>query len=189
MASVCEDGQRLVFRGDKGGSGSGARTDREVLLVSSQRPLRGFITADGSRVVFLVFASKGRSSGAVDGWQARKICVDCSDIYLEARSRDKTRVLYEAGIPPRFSSSISDGREETCASASPNRLWNAGFSPDDRWITVTLKAKAVLVSRFRRSETGRYQRHTSGFASRVANTGMTSHAGRLTGPSLLHIPA
>ena len=153
--SVSEDGRRLLFRGDKGGLWiRELDTDREVLLVSSQYPVRGFITADGSRVVFMVFDKKGEilavpSTGGVP----EPFCVDCGDSFLEGWSRDKTRVLYEAGNPSEvFVLDVRSGEKRRVLHRPPNHLWNARFSPDDRWISVTLEVQGrsgVWIAPFR----------------------------------------
>ena len=138
--TVSEDGRRLVFRGDKGGLWiRELDTDCEVLLVSSQRFVRGFITADGSRVAFQVFDKKGEIFAMPStGGEPEKLCVDCSDSFLEAWSRDNTRLLYEAGNPAEvFVLDLRSGEKRRAFHRLPNSLWNAGFSPDDRWITVT----------------------------------------------------
>jgi len=138
--SVSEDGRRLVFRGDKGGLWiRELDTDREVLLVSSQRLVRGFITADGSRVAFQVFDRKGEIFAVPStGGGLERLCADCGDGFLEAWSRDKTRLLYESGNPSEvFVLDLRSGEKRRALERSPNSLWNARFSPDDRWITVT----------------------------------------------------
>ncbi len=87
----------------------------------------------------MVFDKKGEifampSTGGVP----EKLCVDCSDSFLEAWSRDNTRLLYEAGNPAEvFVLDLRSGEKRRALHRSPNSLWNAGFSPDDRWITVT----------------------------------------------------
>jgi Tol biopolymer transport system component len=139
--SVSEDGRRLVFRGDKGGLWiRELDTDREVLLVPSQHPVRGFITADGSRVAYMVpWDEKGGlfampSTGGVP----EKLCVDCGDSFLEGWSRDKTRLLHEAGNPTQvFVLDLRSGEKRRVLHRLPYHLWNARFSPDDRWISVT----------------------------------------------------
>ena len=153
--SVSEDGRRLLFRGDKGGLWiRELDTDREVLLVSSQRPVLGVITADGSRVAFMVLDKK-REILAVPstGGVPEKICVDCNDSFLEAWSRDKTRVLYEAGNPSEvFVLDLRSGEKRRVLHRPPNHLWNARFSPDDRWISVTLEVQdrsGVWIAPFR----------------------------------------
>jgi eukaryotic-like serine/threonine-protein kinase len=153
--SVSEDGRRLVFRGDKGGLWiRELDTDREVLLVSTPRPVRGFITADGSRVAFLVFDKKGEIfSVPSTGGEPEKLCVDCSDSLLEGWSRDKTRLLYEAGNPSEvFVLDIRSGEKRRVLHRLPNHLWNARFSPDDRWISVTHEVQdrsSVWIAPFR----------------------------------------
>ena len=119
--SVSEDGRRLVFRGDKGGLWiRELDTDREVLLVSSQRPVRGFITADGSRVAFMVLGQeRGNLCGAVDGWCARKTLRGLRRQLLgrlvERQNATAPRSWEsQRGFRPR--SPI--GREEACASPS-----------------------------------------------------------------------
>ena len=138
--SVSEDGRRLVFLGVN--SGLWIRqldTDGEVLLVPSQRPVGGSITADGSRVAYVMFGKNWEISAVPSsGGVSEKLCVDCGDSFLEAWSRDKTRLLYEAGNPSEvFVLDIRTGEKRRALHRSPNSLWNARFSPDDRWISVT----------------------------------------------------
>jgi Tol biopolymer transport system component/DNA-binding winged helix-turn-helix (wHTH) protein len=138
--SVSDDGRRLLFRGDKGGLWiRDFDAGREVLLASSQRPIAGSITADGSRVAYVVFEEK-REIFAVpsSGGGSEKLCAECGDSFLEAWSKDKTRLLYESGNPSEvFVLDLRSGEKRRALHRRPNNIWNARFSPDDRWISVT----------------------------------------------------
>ena len=109
--SVSEDGRRLMFRGDKGGLWiRELDTNREVLLVPSQRPLRGFITADGSRVAFMV---RGTRKGKSLRCRRRVACPNqpawtAATASWKAGRETKRDCSTKLGIPARFSSWISD---------------------------------------------------------------------------------
>ena len=70
---------------------------------------------------------------------AEKICGDCGQgwVSLEAWSRDGTRLLYENGSPSVvFEFDLRSGKKRPVLQRAPNDLWQARFSPDDRWIAV-----------------------------------------------------
>jgi eukaryotic-like serine/threonine-protein kinase len=140
--SVSEDGRHLVFRGDQSATGGlwlrDLKTESEVLLVSSRTIIFPVITADGSRVAY---ASEGKNrviyAVASSGGAPEKLCQDCGDSFLEDWSRDKTRLLYETGNPSEvFVLDLRSGEKRRALQRSPNSLWQARFSPNDRWISV-----------------------------------------------------
>jgi Tol biopolymer transport system component len=136
--SVSEDGRRLVFRGEKGGLWiRELDTDREVLLVSSQQPVIGSITADGSRVAYVIYDNNWKISAVPSsGGVPETLCVDC-DAPEIAWSRDSTRLLYASGNPSEvFVLDLRSGEKRRVLHRPPSSLWEARFSPDDRWISV-----------------------------------------------------
>jgi eukaryotic-like serine/threonine-protein kinase len=142
--SVSEDGRRLVFRSDRLATGGlwirDLETDTEVLLVSSRGAIGPVITADGSRVAY-VDAERLWSIFAVpsSGGEPEKVCGDCGDgfVYVQDWSRDKTRLLYLAGSPTEvFVLDLRSGDKRRALQRSPHSLWQAQFSPDDRWISA-----------------------------------------------------
>ena len=144
--SVSEDGRRLVFGGDRLGTGGlwvrDLETDREVLLVSSRGAISPVITADGSRVAY-VDTERQWAIFAVppSGGEPEKVCGDCGEgwAFVQGWSRDKTRLLYVAyvaGTPEVFVLDLGSGDKRRALQRSPNGLWQAQFSPDDRWISV-----------------------------------------------------
>jgi Tol biopolymer transport system component len=115
-------------------------TDREVLLVSSRGAIGPVITADGSRVGYV---DTERHSGIFavpsSGGEPEKVCGNCGDsfVYVQDWSRDKTRLLFLAGSPTElFVLHLPSGRKTRALQRSPHSLWQAKFSPDDRWISV-----------------------------------------------------
>ena len=142
--SASEDGRRLVFQSDRLATGGlwirDLEADRaEVLLVSSRGAIGPVITADGSRVAY-VDTERHWAIYAVpsSGGEAERVCADCGDgfVYLQDWSRDKTRLLYVAGTPEVFVLDLRLGDKRRALQRSPNGLWQAQFSPDDRWISV-----------------------------------------------------
>ncbi|MBA2604391.1 MAG: PD40 domain-containing protein [Acidobacteria bacterium] len=142
--SASEDGRRLVFRSDRLGIGGlwmrDLETDREDLLVSSRGAIGPVITADGSRVAY-VDAERHWAIFVVpsSGGEPEKVCGDCGDsfVFVQDWSRDKTRILYLAGSPTEvFVLHLPSGRKTRALQRSPHSLWQAKFSPDDRWISV-----------------------------------------------------
>jgi Tol biopolymer transport system component/DNA-binding winged helix-turn-helix (wHTH) protein len=141
--SVSEDGRRLVFRGDKLATGGlwlrDLDTESEVLLVSSRAARGPVITADGSRVAYWSPENGGviyavPSSGGV----SETLCTDCGDDSpVEDWSKDKTRLLFLTGNPTEvFVLDVRSGEKRRVLQRSPQYLWQAQFSPDDRWISV-----------------------------------------------------
>jgi Tol biopolymer transport system component len=142
--SASEDGRRLVFRGDKPGRGGlwmkDLETEKEDLVVSSRGAIGPVITADGSRVAYVdserhwaIFAVPSSGGGA------ERVCADCGEgfVYMQDWSRDKTRILYVAGSPTEvFVLHLPSGGKMRALQRSPHSLWQAKFSPDDRWISV-----------------------------------------------------
>ena len=145
--SASEDGRRLVFQSDRLATGGlwirDLEADRaEVLLVSSRGAISPVITADGSRVAYV---DKERQWAIFmvpsSGGEAEKVCGDCGDgwAFVQGWSRDKTRLLYVAyvaGTPEVFVLDLGSGDQRRALQRSPNGLWQAQFSPDDRWISV-----------------------------------------------------
>jgi Tol biopolymer transport system component len=142
--SVSEDGRRLVFYGENLATAGlwlrDLETGREVILVSSRGATGPVITADGSRVAYedternwAIFAVPS------SGGEPEKVCGDCGDgfVYLQDWSGDKTRLLYVAGSPTEvFVLDLRSGAKRRALQRSPQSLWQARFSPDDRWISV-----------------------------------------------------
>jgi len=148
--SASEDGRRLVFRSDRLGIGGlwmrDLETDREDLLVSSRGAIGPVITADGSRVAY-VDAERHWAIFVVpsSGGEPEKVCGDCGDsfVFVQDWSRDKTRILYLAGSPTEvFVLHLPSGRKTRALQRSPHSLWQARFSPDDRWISVLAPLEA-----------------------------------------------
>jgi Tol biopolymer transport system component len=142
--SASEDGRRLVFRSDRLATGGlwmrDLETDREDLLVSSRGAISPVITADGSRVGY-VDTERHRGIFAVPSsrGEPEKICGDCGHSFVSVQdwSRDKTRLLYLAGSPSEvFVLYLRSGRKTRALQRSPHSLFQARFSPDDRWISV-----------------------------------------------------
>jgi Tol biopolymer transport system component/DNA-binding winged helix-turn-helix (wHTH) protein len=144
--SASEDGRRLVFQSNRLATGGvwirDLETDREVLLVSSRGAISPVITADGSRVAY-VDVERQWAIFAVppSGGEAKKVCGDCGDGWASVQgwSRDKTRLLYVAyvaGTPEVFVLDLQSGDKRRALQRAPHGLWQAQFSPDDRWISV-----------------------------------------------------
>ena len=142
--SVSVDGKRLVFRGGRLGSGGiwlrELDAAREMLLVPSSAAAAPLITADGSRVGYTSFAEGGTiyTVSPLNG-VAEKICGDCGPgwVYLDAWSRDGTRLLYQNGNPSVvFEFDLRSGKKRPVLQRAPNDLYQARFSPDDKWIAV-----------------------------------------------------
>jgi Tol biopolymer transport system component len=143
--SVSEDGRRLVYWGAKLATGGlwlrDLDTESEVLLASSRAAIdHPVITADGSRVAY-VDAERHWAIFVVpsSGGEPERVCGDCSDsfVYVQDWSRDKTRLLYVAGSSNGvFVLDLRSGGKRRVLQRSPHSLWQARFSPDDRWISV-----------------------------------------------------
>jgi Tol biopolymer transport system component len=141
--SVSEDGRRLVFRGDKLGTAGlwmlDLETGREDLLVSSRGAIAPVITADGSRVAYV---DRERNWGIFavpsSGGEPERVCGDCGDgfVYVQDWSRDNNRLAYVGNPTEVVVLHLPSGRKTTALQRSPNNLWQARFSPDDRWTSV-----------------------------------------------------
>lgn len=139
--SASNDGRLLVFGGQKATT-SGVwlhdfETARETLLAPA-RLARPVITGDGSRVAYQ--AEDGRAIYAVasSGGPTEKLCVDCGQswVAIEHWSADKTRLLYETGNPSAiFVLDLRSGAKRVVVQHASYNLWQARFSPDDRWIS------------------------------------------------------
>jgi Tol biopolymer transport system component/DNA-binding winged helix-turn-helix (wHTH) protein len=153
--SASEDGRRLVFRGDKLATGGlwlrDLDTDKEVLLVSSRGAVGPVITADGSRVAYFTYASP-KKDGVIyavpsSGGVSETLCTDCGDDSpVEDWSKDKTRLLFLTGNPTEvFILDVRSGEKRRVLRRPPHYLWQAKFSPDNRWISVleALDAKGL----------------------------------------------
>lgn len=142
--SASEDGRRLVFRGDRLGTGGlwirDLETQTERLLVSSRGAIGPVITADGSRVAYVDTDRPGGIFAVPSsGGEPEKVCGDCADgfVSVEDWSKDRTRLLFLAGSPTAvFVLDLPSGQTTPALQRSPHSLWQAKFSPDDRWITV-----------------------------------------------------
>ena len=142
--SASVDGRRLVFRGGRLGSGGIWMRDLETdARFSSSRPSEPSVQSSPPTGLASLtsIAEKNRAIYAVpsSGGVAEKLCGDCGDgwVYLEDWSRDRTRLLYETGRPAAvFVLDLRSGTKRLVLQRAPNDLWQARFSPDDRWIAV-----------------------------------------------------
>jgi Tol biopolymer transport system component/DNA-binding winged helix-turn-helix (wHTH) protein len=139
--SASHDGRLLVF-GSLQAKTRGVwlhdlETARETLLAPAHfsQPV---ITGDGSRVAYVARDSRALYAVASSGGPTEKLCVDCAQpwITLEHWSGDKTRLLYETGNPSAiFVLDLRSGAKRVVAQHASYGLWQARFSPDDRWIS------------------------------------------------------
>ena len=142
--SASDDGRRLVFRGDKlAARGFWMRdleSDREVLLVASRAVVDPVITADGSRIAYWSFEKNpGIYTVPTSGGVPERLCGDCGEGWasVEDWSGDNRRLLYETGSPSAlFVLDLGSGTKRLVLQRTPNSVWEARFSPDDRWISV-----------------------------------------------------
>jgi Tol biopolymer transport system component/DNA-binding winged helix-turn-helix (wHTH) protein len=137
--SASNDGRLLVFGGQQAKT-SGVwlhdfKTAREALL-APVRLARPVITGDGARVAY-------QTEGAIyavasSGGPTEKLCGDCNKPWLtiEHWSADKTRLLYETGTPSAISVlDLRSGAKRVVVQHASYSLWQARFSPDERWIS------------------------------------------------------
>jgi eukaryotic-like serine/threonine-protein kinase len=140
--SVSADGRWLVFRGDKPGADGLWRrdlaTETDALLVASSDAKNPVVTADGTRVAYRSTEDTWAIYGVPSAGGVRQpLCVDCGDAYVTDWSKDQKRLLYVAGNPAEvFVLDLRSGEKRRALQRLPNSLWQARFSPDDRWLTV-----------------------------------------------------
>ncbi len=140
--SVSKDGRRLVFWADKVGSGGiwmRDDPDREVLLVPTRAAVGPVISSDGSRVAYGINEKGWMIYGvAASGGPPERLCGDCADGFAGVQdwSKDKTRLLYLTGTPTAvFALDLRTGTKKLVVRSSGNNLYQARFSPDNRWVT------------------------------------------------------
>lgn len=163
--SISDDGRRLAFGGHKAGArgiwvthdlDSGA----ESLLVPGD-PLAPVITTDGSRVAYANPERPGEIYAVPSaGGPPEKLCADCGGIVgVQDWSTDATRLLYVTGSPTAvFVLDLRSGTRRLVLQRPPNDLWQAQFSPDNRWIVVleplpTTNRTRLWIARFEDSPT------------------------------------
>jgi Tol biopolymer transport system component/DNA-binding winged helix-turn-helix (wHTH) protein len=140
--SASHDGSRLLFFTEKPAPGSiwirEVDTAREALLVQSRLRAGPVVAPDGSRVAF-VSDTEGKRviyAAPTSGGVPEKLCVDCDALAAQDWSRDGTQILYVAGSPPAiFVLDLRTGGKQLVRRRN-HVLWQARFSPDDRWISV-----------------------------------------------------
>jgi Tol biopolymer transport system component/DNA-binding winged helix-turn-helix (wHTH) protein len=140
--AASHDGRRVVFFTEKPAPGAlwmrDLETAREALLFAWKSPVVSALAADGSRVAF-VDDTEGKRviyAALTSGGVPEKLCVDCDPWHVQDWSKDGTRLLYVAGRPPAiFVLDLRSGTKQLVV-RRPHFLWQARFSPDDRWISM-----------------------------------------------------
>ena len=139
--SASDDGRLLVFGGQQAQISGvwlhNLETMRETLLAPG-RLAKPVITADGSRVAYQSEDPRAIYAVASSGGATEKLCVDCGQPWmaLEHWSADKTQLLYETGNPSAiFVLDLRSGTKRVVVQQASYDLWQARFSPDDRWIS------------------------------------------------------
>ena len=107
-------------------------TDREFFLSRLEQPVRGFITADGSRVAFMDVDKKGAifavpSTGGVPENSAWTVATACLGRTGRETRRDCSTI---AGSPSEvFVLDLRSGEKRRVLQRPPNHLWQAQILP------------------------------------------------------------